>query len=672
VVTFSEAIVRGTGSITLRSGSATGTIVESFNAATSNRLALSDTTLTIDPTRNLSANTQYFVVFTSGNIKDIAGNAYAGISDYDFRTQAPDTTAPTFTSATTSADGFKVILTYNEALGTTTAARTAFAVKVAGITATVSSVAVNGSTVELTLATSIGAGQAVTVGYTAPTRSAATTNAAVQDIAGNDASTLSSSTTVTNNSTVDKTAPIVSTFTPTDGLTGVAVGANIALTFSEAIARGTGTITLRSGSATGSIVESFEAASSGRLTLSDTTLTIDPTSNLSANTQYFVVFTSGNIKDTAGNNYAGTRTYDFRTVNIINGTATNNTLTGTVNADTINGLAGNDIITGGAGTDSMDGGEGSDLYIVAASADHAAAEFADTGTSGTDEVRFTSRTANATLTLYAGDTGIEKAVIGTGTAAAAVTTATTALNINASALTSGITLTGNAGANVLTGGSGNDTLTGGAGNDVLDGGIGFDYADYATSNTAITVNLSLNTAQATGGAGSDRLSNIEGLIGGSAADRLTGNAADNILIGGGGNDTISGGDGFDQLRGGAGNDTLTGGTGIDWFIFDTTPNATSNRDTIIDFTSGTDKLQFSKAIFTGLSGAALGDLSSNAFWSGAGVTTAHDADDRFIYNTTNGSLYYDADGNASGSAAVLVATLGATTPLAFTDLVILG
>ena len=135
---------------------------------------------------------------------------------------------------------------------------------------------------------------------------------------------------------------------------------------------------------------------------------------------------------------------------------------------------------------------------------------------------------------------------------------------------------------------------------------------------------------------------------------------------------FGGGDGFDQLRGGAGNDTLTGGTGIDWFIFDTTPNRTTNKDTITDFTSGTDKLQFSKTIFTGLSGAALGDLSSNAFWSGAGVTTAHDADDRFIYETTTGSLYYDADGNASGSAAVLVAMLGATTPLAFTDLYIIG
>ena len=179
-------------------------------------------------------------------------------------------------------------------------------------------------------------------------------------------------------------------------------------------------------------------------------------------------------------------------------------------------------------------------------------------------------------------------------------------------------------------------------------------------------------AGAIGGAGSDTLSGIEGLSGGTAADTLTGNDSDNLLWGKAGNDTLIGAGGADQLRGGDGLDTLTGGAGADWFIFDTAANATTNKDTISDFTSGTDKLQFSKAIFTGLSGAALGDLSSDAFWSGAGITTAHDATDRFIYNPTNGALYYDADGNASGSAAVQVATLGATTPLAFTDLYIIG
>ena len=331
-----------------------------------------------------------------------------------------------------------------------------------------------------------------------------------------------------------------------------------------------------------------------------------------------------------------------------NGAAT--TLTGSSLGDRLYGGTGNDVLVGGAGTDTLDGKTGSDIFIIAATGDHAAAEFADTGTSGTDEVRFTSTTANSTLTLYAGDTGIERAVTGTGTGATATTTGTTALNINASALTYGIALIGNAGANVLTGGVGNDTLQGGAGNDMLNGGAGFDFADYSNATTAITANLSLTTSQNPVGAGSDTITDIEGLIGGSAGDSLTGNSSNNTLFGRGGNDV------------------LTGGAGSDWFVFDTAPNATSNKDTITDFASGTDKLYFSKAAFAGLT---LGNLTTDAFWSGAGVTAAHDATDRLIYNTTTGALYYDADGTGV-TAAVQVALLGSTThpALLYSDLVV--
>ncbi|MBB3944074.1 methionine-rich copper-binding protein CopC, partial [Sphingorhabdus rigui] len=112
----------------------------------------------------------------------------------------------------------------------------------------------------------------------------------------------------------DVTAPTVLNFSPTDGVTGIAVGSNIVVTFSEAIARGTGTITLRSGSATGTAIESFDAATSSRLSLSGSTLTINPASDLATNTQYFLVFSSGNIKDAAGNIYTGTSTYDFTTI----------------------------------------------------------------------------------------------------------------------------------------------------------------------------------------------------------------------------------------------------------------------------------------------------------------------------------------------------------------------
>jgi hypothetical protein len=140
---------------------------------------------------------------------------------------------------------------------------------------------------------------------------------------------------------------MVSTFSPADAATGVAVGSNIVLTFSETVSRGTGNIEIRSGSATGTLVESFNAATSTRLSLSGSTLTIDPTNNLAGSTEYFVLLPSGSVKDVAANSYAGSSNYNFSTiaaVNIINGTSGNNVLASTSGNDSISAGAGLDIV----------------------------------------------------------------------------------------------------------------------------------------------------------------------------------------------------------------------------------------------------------------------------------------------------------------------------------------
>ena len=110
-----------------------------------------------------------------------------------------DSTAPSFSSAATSTDGTKVILTYDEALSSTTAAASTFAVTTAGTANSVTAVAISGSTVELTLTNTVKNDQAVTVAYTDP--SASNDTNAIQDAAGNDVVSLTA-TAVTNNSTV--------------------------------------------------------------------------------------------------------------------------------------------------------------------------------------------------------------------------------------------------------------------------------------------------------------------------------------------------------------------------------------------------------------------------------------------------------------------------------------
>jgi Ca2+-binding RTX toxin-like protein len=470
-------------------------------------------------------------------------------------------------------------------------------------------------------------------------------------------------------------------------------------------------------------------------------------------------------------------------------------LTGTANADTLTGTAGNEILIGGPGIDSMNGRDASDLYIINAASEHPAAEIADLGTTGTDEVRFTATTAG-TLTLYAGDTGIEQVVIGTGMEATAITTATTVLNINAAAVANGLALIGNAGANSLTGTAFNDRIDGGAGADFMLGGAGNDTYIVDNASDAVTEssanggtdlviasasytlptnveNLTLTDTAAINGTGNilantiignsarnviDGKAGVDQLDGGDGSDlyminvgtdhtaaeitdtgvsgadevrfastkgstltlfagdtgieqvtigtgtgltaiasgtaslnvnasavlnglSITGNAGANILTGTAFNDILSGGAKADRLIGGAGDDTLigdngndvlTGGAGVDTFVFNFAPNASNNKDTIADFLSGTDVIQMSMAVFTTITGE-IGGLSANQYWSGPGVVAAHDADDRIIYNTITGALYYDADGSGSG-AKVQIALLGVTThpALAYTDIQIAG
>ena len=251
-------------------------------------------------------------------------------------------------------------------------------------------------------------------------------------------------------------------------------------------------------------------------------------------------------------------------------------LLGTTNIDTLNGGAGNDIITGLAKVDVLDGKEGSDLYVMTSTSDHTAAEIKDTGTSGTDEVRFTTTTAS-TLTLYAGDTGIEIVVIGTGTAASAITTATTALNVNAANLTYGVHITGNNGNNILTGTLGyNDTLMGGLGNDT-----------YVINNAGDMVTEAL-------GAGTDLIQSTISFTAFDHVENLTLTGISNINATGNSlNNTLTGNSGNNTLDGDLGNDTMVGGAGNDSYIVDSTSDVVTEGSN-----AGTDTIQTTLATYT--------------------------------------------------------------------------
>ena len=122
----------------------------------------------------------------------------------------------------------------------------------------------------------------------------------------------------------------------------------------------------------------------------------------------------------------------------------------------------------------------------------------------------------------------------------------------------------------LTGGTGQDWFvfqaTASIGGTLSGGGGGTDVLDLSAFTTAVTVNLPNGTSTAIGGT----VANIRTVIGGSAADTITGDGKNNILLGGAGNDTLIGGSGLDLLIGGSGSDSLSGGAGDDILVGGTT------------------------------------------------------------------------------------------------------
>jgi hypothetical protein len=234
-----------------------------------------------------------------------------------------------------------------------------------------------------------------------------------------------------------------------------------------------------------------------------------------------------------------------------------------------------------------------------------------------------------------------------------------------SALATGpVTLSG--GGDKLDGGAGDDFLAGQFGKDNLNGGKGSDTADYSDKVEAVKVTLDGESAiqVKVGGVNEDTIRNIENVNGGSGNDVHNGDATDNALSGGGGDDALDGKGGSDLLAGGQGTDELTGGGGGDTFLFDTALGD-GTFDTVTDF-GGADRIALDDAVFDVLSA---GNLAAGAFFKGSGATEAQDADDRIIYDTATGALYFDADG-VGGAGAEQVARLAGRPALTAGDFLV--
>ena len=241
---------------------------------------------------------------TNGNV-NTTGNINAGIATFT-RLDVPPvpiTFSPSIGATNVSLDS-NIIITFNQqvykgtgniTLRSNSAGGTAF-----------STIGVSSSSVTIS-------GGAVTIDPPANIGSATTTFVVV------DAGAFSGLTTTSINALINTYSFTAITFAfssinPANAATNVGVGTNVTLTFTAPPTRGTGTITLRSGSTSGSVIETFDAASSGRISISGNDWILDPTSNLGFSTSIHTIIPSTAITNYVGLNTTGADTHSFTTV----------------------------------------------------------------------------------------------------------------------------------------------------------------------------------------------------------------------------------------------------------------------------------------------------------------------------------------------------------------------
>ena len=282
----------------------------------------------------------------------------------------------------------------------------------------------------------------------------------------------------------DLAAPVLLSSTPQDNATGVALGANLVLTFDESVQLGVGAAFLYR--ADNSLWRRIDLSDSTQAQIQGSQLILNPGVDFEAGQRYFLLLDAGAVTDLAGNAFGGiadptrldfavesglvTRTGSAAADNLT-GTASHDLLQGLAGNDVLTGLAGNDTLDGGTGRDSMTGGLGDDIYYV----DDSREAPSESASQGTDTVIV------ATISSHTLANNLENLVRAGG---GNFTGNGNALGNTMTGGTGNDALNGNTGDDVLRGMDGNDVLRGGAGRDTLQGGTGNDRYVYSSAAEA--------------------------------------------------------------------------------------------------------------------------------------------------------------------------------------------
>jgi len=388
-------------------------------------------------------------------------------------------------------------------------------------------------------------------------------------------------------------------------------------------------------------------------------LTIQNTNNNSINTTYPGFIYVGD--DTVGAVNDTITVTDGTLPSFVYGFEGDDNLTAISGNDTLFGGNGNDTLTGGFGNDFVDAEAGND-WVIVSGANDASTEVlkggADTDTLSVSSDLVFAATASisgfeaikldegADLTIKAAELADNSLTTVLGTSGGVDETVRFQGTSGADTINLSVITTITDAYLVVEGDAGADTITGSS--------SGNDWVDYAGSVTAISVDLSVSTAQSGGLAAGDILSGIENIMGTSAADTIVGSSAANTLVGG---------DGNDWMTGGAGADAMTGGTGADVFVYnDKTDAGTWIRN---NWTTGSyvdcsniDRIAFDSTDIIDLSAVIAGtfvfDTPLGPYSSiSTGLTSTASGEVGYVVGYYDGTSFYDASANPSNAVFVM-------------------
>ena len=300
VLTFSEPVQRGVGSIVLTNG----TDQVSIDIDNPREVSIKTNVVTINPAVNLQTDgSTYSVQIGSGVITDMAKTPFAGFNDSNPLTfTVVDSKVPSLVAVTPidKQSGVPrdttIELTFSEPVQAGTGSLILKSTKdtLSIRMADTKQVAFNGATVVIDPSVALQPNRtySVTLG-----------NQAIQDMGGNffgDAASIKPFATFSTG--ISDKFPVLTASTPTDDQTGIAFDSNLMLTFSEAVSAGRGNITLSNGTGDERIISVTDTK---QVSFRGNNLTINPAQDLLPSSEYFVMVEAGAVYGDGGNPFGG-------------------------------------------------------------------------------------------------------------------------------------------------------------------------------------------------------------------------------------------------------------------------------------------------------------------------------------------------------------------------------